>query len=84
DYVAIGPIFSTLTKQAAEAPIGLEGLRLVRDEVRQIPLVAIGGITLDSSLEVLTAGADALALISGIWNPPGTAAIRTKRFLQGR
>lgn len=81
DYVTIGPIFATLTKQASDAPVGLEGLRLARHAVGKLPLVAIGGITLENSQEVLTAGGDALALISGIWLPAGQAATRTKRLL---
>jgi thiamine-phosphate pyrophosphorylase len=81
DYVAIGPIFATLTKQASGAPVGLEGLRLARQAVGKLPLVAIGGITLENSLDVLTAGGDALALIRDIWSPSGQAAAQTRRLL---
>jgi len=68
DYIAIGPIFTTSTKQSAEAPVGLVELRQVRQVIGEIPLVAIGGITLDRSQEVIDAGADAFALISDIWS----------------
>jgi thiamine-phosphate pyrophosphorylase len=81
DYIAIGPIFATATKQASDAPVGLEGLRLVRHAVGGRPLVAIGGITLESSLEVLASGADAIAVIRDIWRPTGEAATQTKRLL---
>ena len=43
DYIAIGPIFATATKEASDPPVGLEGLRIVRQTVGTIPLVAIGG-----------------------------------------
>jgi thiamine-phosphate pyrophosphorylase len=67
DYVAVGPIFETTTKQSSNSSIGLEGLRLIRAALGTIPLVAIGGITSMNGPEVLQAGADALALISDIW-----------------
>ena len=81
DYVAIGPIFGTSTKQAADAPVGLEGLRLARQAVGQCPLVAIGGITLQNSLDVLNAGASAVAIIRDIWISPAKASSQAQRFL---
>jgi thiamine-phosphate pyrophosphorylase len=84
DYVAIGPIFATLTKQASETPVGLEGLRLARHAVGELPLVAIGGITFENSLDVLTAGGDALAVIRDIWIPSGQASALTRRLLDRR
>ncbi len=82
DYLAIGPIFATSTKQSSDPTIGIDGLRLVRQAVGTIPLVAIGGITLENSEAVLSAGADAVAVIREIWNPPGQAKTLTRRFLQ--
>ena len=81
DYVAIGPIFATLTKQAGNAPLGLDGLSLVRQSIGGLPLVAIGGITIENSLSVLSAGADALSLIRDIWIPAGQAPNRTRQLL---
>jgi thiamine-phosphate pyrophosphorylase len=81
DYIAIGPIFSTQSKQAANLPVGLEGLRLVRRAVGVVPLVAIGGITLENSRSVLEAGADAVSVISSIWRPFGGAEARVREFL---
>jgi thiamine-phosphate pyrophosphorylase len=81
DYVAIGPIFNTATKQADNTPLGLEGLRLVSQAVGNLPLVAIGGITFENSLDVLNAGASALSLIRDIWIPTGQAPTQTKRLL---
>ncbi len=68
DYVAIGPIFPTTTKNSANPPVGLEGLALIRDAVGSFPLVAIGGITLENAAEVLGKGATAVALISDLWS----------------
>jgi thiamine-phosphate pyrophosphorylase len=81
DYVAIGPVFATLTKQAGYAPVGLDGLTVVRQAIGGLPLVAIGGITFENSLRVLSAGADALSLIRDIWIPGGQAPNRTRRLL---
>jgi len=81
DYVAIGPIFATSTKQTSDPPIGLEGLRLARLAIGTIPLVAIGGITRENSHEVLSGGADAIALIRDIWTSAGQTAIRLDHFL---
>lgn len=64
DYVALGSVFPTASKAAFQLA-GLETLRLVRPHVR-LPLVAIGGITLDRVPEVLAAGADGVAVISAV------------------
>ncbi|MFQ5926563.1 MAG: thiamine phosphate synthase, partial [Terriglobia bacterium] len=64
DYVAFGPIFPTGTKVDAEPTVGLERLREIRARVQK-PLVAIGGITPANAAQVLAAGADAVAVISG-------------------
>ena len=81
DYIAIGPIFSTATKQSSEPAVGLDGLGQVRQAVGEIPLVAIGGITSQNSQEVLDAGADAIAVISDIWTSSGQVAAQTERLL---
>ena len=67
DYVAIGPIYNTSTKATEDPPVGLNGLRLVRQTVGDLPLVAIGGVTLGNAAELLGAGADAVALIRDLW-----------------
>ena len=82
DYIAIGPIFATSTKETSDSAIGLEELRLVRQAVGAIPLVAIGGITFENSQDVVSAGAAAIAAVSHIWIPMGQAAIQTKRLLK--
>lgn len=65
DYLGVGPVFPTATKQDASPPMGLQGLRQVRLQTPK-HVVAIGGITLDNAPSVLQAGADSLAVISGI------------------
>ena len=81
DYIAIGPIFPTSSKHASEPPVGLEGLRQVRQAVSKIPLVAIGGITSETSQDVLKAGADAIAVISDIWTSSAQVAAQTEHLL---
>jgi thiamine-phosphate pyrophosphorylase len=63
DYIAIGPVFSTSTKVNPDRVIGLDGVREVRKAVGSFPLVAIGGITLESVNRVIAAGADSVAVI---------------------
>lgn len=68
DYLAIGPIFATSTKEKPDPVVGLDGLRTVRSATRTIPLVAIGGITAANARDVIEAGADSVAIISGLLN----------------
>jgi thiamine-phosphate pyrophosphorylase len=65
DYIAIGPIFATATKENPDKIVGIEGLKNVRKAISDFPLVAIGGITLENVEEVLQF-ADSVALISSI------------------
>ena len=65
DYVAIGPVFATATKSDAEAVVGLEGVRRAR-VLTEKPLVAIGGIGLGNAQQAIEAGADSVAVISGL------------------
>lgn len=66
DYVAFGAFFSSTVKPSAPVAT-LDLLRQARREIK-LPLVAIGGITLENGASVLTAGADALAIISALFN----------------
>ena len=68
DYLAIGPVFATQTKLDASPVTGLEALRQART-LTQKPLVAIGGITLANARSVIDAGADSVAVISGLFVP---------------
>jgi thiamine-phosphate pyrophosphorylase len=62
DYIALGPIFPTMTKENPDEVVGTELLRQAR-QITTKPLVAIGGITLQRAAEVYFAGADSLAII---------------------
>jgi thiamine-phosphate pyrophosphorylase len=77
DYIAIGPIFQTKTK---ESPVGLDGLRRVRDAIGDLPLVAIGGITIDNIGPVFDAGADCVAVIGALLSEPDAIAERMCEF----
>jgi thiamine-phosphate pyrophosphorylase len=70
DYVAIGPVFATQTKENPDETVGIEGVRKVRETIGEFPLVAIGGIDAGSSREVFRAGADSLAVIKSVLFPP--------------
>ena len=69
DYVALGPIFPTASKQNPDPVTGVEELRRSRSLIEK-PLVAIGGITQQNALEVLQAGADSVAVIAGLLPGP--------------
>jgi thiamine-phosphate pyrophosphorylase len=81
DYIAVGPIFPTSTKEASDPPVGLEGLRTARQIVGTLPLIAIGGITFENIREVLDAGAEAISLVRAIWSPAGQAVNHTNQLL---
>lgn len=66
DYIGIGPVFPTGTKPDALAPVGLSGLGAVAERVPGLPGVAIGGITAETAVDVLAAGARYAAVISAI------------------
>jgi thiamine-phosphate pyrophosphorylase len=80
DYVAIGPVFATSTKADAEPVVGLEGVRRAR-ELTTKPLVAIGGITRENCRSVIDAGADSVAVISGLFVPGMTVQAVAEDFL---
>ena len=65
DYLAIGPVFATQSKQVPDPVVGLEGVRVAR-RLTAKPLVAIGGITRTNCATVMDAGADAVAVISDL------------------
>lgn len=67
DYLAIGPIFPTSTKENPDPLVGLDELATVRRILPRIPLVAIGGINSTNRRAVFGAGADAVAVVSEIW-----------------
>jgi thiamine-phosphate pyrophosphorylase len=73
NYIAVGPIFATATKENAEPVVGTELIRQARGLAGK-PIVAIGGITLENAPQAIAAGADSLAVISDIWRAPDPRA----------
>jgi len=69
DYIAVGPIYDTSTKANPDPVVGVDLLRRVRG-LSDKPVVAIGGITLEHAAAVIEAGADSIAVISGILSAP--------------
>jgi len=67
DYIVVGPIYPTTTKVNPDRVVGLDLIRAARKLTRK-PLVAIGGITINSAPEVFQAGADSVAIISDLIN----------------
>jgi thiamine-phosphate pyrophosphorylase len=68
DYLSIGPVFSTTTKQTTKAPIGAGGVRRLREQAGPTAvLVAVGGVTLETALAVLAAGASVIGVSAAIF-----------------
>lgn len=65
DYIAVGPIYSTQTKESKNVPVGSETLAEIRKVIRK-PIVGIGGINLENASEVMRSGADTVAVISDL------------------
>jgi thiamine-phosphate pyrophosphorylase len=80
DYLAIGPVFATSSKDKPDPVVGLEGVRRARALTRR-PLVAIGGITRENGRAVIEAGADAVAVISDLTREPRKSAEEFLRIL---
>jgi thiamine-phosphate pyrophosphorylase len=72
NYVAIGPVFATSTKDRHDPTVGLDGVRRARAGTRK-PLVAIGGITRANCRAVIEAGADCVAVVSDLADRPRAA-----------
>ena len=80
DYVAVGPVFSTLTKANPDPVVGIDLIRRVR-RLTDKPIVAIGGITLERAAEVIQAGADSVAVISDILLAPDPG-LRARQYIE--
>jgi thiamine-phosphate pyrophosphorylase len=80
DYLAIGPVFATSSKDKPDPVVGLEGVRRARALTRK-PLVAIGGITRANAASVIEAGADSVAVISDLSLDPCKSAEEFLRIL---
>jgi thiamine-phosphate pyrophosphorylase len=79
DFIVFGPIYDTPSKRSFGPPVGVDALAKVTSSVR-IPVLAIGGVTVERVREVRDAGAAGVAVISAILGA-GSPADATKRFL---
>lgn len=80
DYIALGPIYSTSSKANPDPIVGLDLLRHVR-ALTDKPIVAIGGVTLERAAAAIEAGADSVAVISGVLSAPDPAE-RAKQYIK--
>ncbi len=80
DYLAIGPVFDTTSKEKPDPVVGLDGVRRARTLTRK-PLVAIGGITRANAASVIEAGAESVAVISDLVRDPRKSAEEFFRIL---
>ncbi len=81
DYVALGPIFGTTTKDNPDPVVGVDELRRLRS-LTDRPLVAIGGITRANARSVIQAGADSVAVIGDLFPSDGSSLrARVKEWL---
>lgn len=81
EYVALGPIYETKLKAMKWEPQGLARIREWKARIGELPVVAIGGITLDRAPGVLAAGAQSVAVITDFMTAPQPEE-RVRRWLQ--
>ena len=81
DYLALGPIFGTMTKENPDPMVGLAELRRLRP-LSNRPLVAIGGIIRANARQVLEAGADSVAVIGDLFPESGTVQARVEEWVR--
>ncbi|HEV7859881.1 MAG TPA: thiamine phosphate synthase [Pyrinomonadaceae bacterium] len=81
DYLAIGPIFATNSKENPDPPVGLDELARVREAVGPLLLVAIGGINQENARACLAAGADSVAVLGTLLSEPLEIEERMRRML---
>ena len=82
-YIAVGPVFGTATKATGYEQVGLDMVREAarRASARGLPLVAIGGITLENAISVLQAGAASVAVISDLLST-GDPEARVRAYVE--
>lgn len=82
DYVGIGGVFATASKETAAAPIGVHGLArvagIIRARAQAFPVCAIAGITAENASQTIAAGADGVAIISALALAPDPKAAAAK------
>ena len=80
-YVAVGPVYGTGTKTTGYSPLSLEYVRTAAKRCSGVPIVGIGGVTLDRAAEVIEAGAQSVAVISDLL-VGGDPTQRTRAYLE--
>jgi len=82
DYLAIGPVFGTQTKATGYGAVGLETVSRVAAAAgaHGMPVVAIGGITLENAVSVIDAGGSSVAVISDLLD--GSPEVRARAFIR--
>jgi thiamine-phosphate pyrophosphorylase len=81
DYVALGPIYPTTLKVMPWAPQGLDRISEWKRRIAPMPLVAIGGLTVERLPDVFKAGADSAAVVSDVLRHPAPEA-RAREWIQ--
>jgi thiamine-phosphate pyrophosphorylase len=81
DYLALGPLFGTVTKENPDPTVGLDELRRMRP-LSNRPLVAIGGITRANARRALEAGADSVAVIGDLFPEDGQIRARIEEWIR--
>lgn len=81
DYLAIGPVFATASKQNPDPVLGVREVAALRHLTTK-PLVAIGGITRDNAASVFDAGVDSVAVISDLLPVTGDTKARVREWLR--
>lgn len=81
DYIALGPVYFTTLKAMKWNPQGLETVTKWKQQCGLVPLVAIGGITLEKAQDVLNAGADCVSFVTDITNHK-TPDARLKQWIK--
>ena len=81
NYIAVGPVFATQTKENPGEIVGIAAIKKVREAVGDFPLVAIGGVTSENFRDVLDAGANTAAIVSDLLREPEKIIERMKILL---
>ncbi|PHK48603.1 thiamine phosphate synthase [Staphylococcus edaphicus] len=81
NYIGVGPMFATTSKDDASLPVGPQMITTLRNYIKDFPIVAIGGINLDNVRDIMQAGADGISVISAI-TQSGNISNTVSQFLQ--
>lgn len=81
DYIGVGPMYQTVSKQDAKLPVGPSMIPVLRRYVGDLPIVAIGGIQIDNTNEIMRQGADGISVISAIAQS-NSVSHTVRQFLQ--